>query len=53
MKFVGALFVFYGVIVAIIYMGLHFNNGWVVAGGVFALLGHSIKVDDDKGKKCQ
>jgi hypothetical protein len=51
MKFIGALFVFYGAVVAIIYMGLHFDNGWVVAAGCFALLCHIIKVDDDKDKK--
>lgn len=51
MKFIGALFVFYTAIVAIIYMGLHFKNGWVIAAGVIALLGHVIKVDDDNKEK--
>ncbi len=51
MKFVGTVFIVYAASVASIYMGLHFNNGWVTAAGIIALLCHSIKVDDDKEKK--
>ena len=51
MKFVGALLIFYSAIVAIIYMGLYFSNGWVISAGVIALLCHKIRVDDDKVKE--
>lgn len=51
MKFIGALFVFYTAIVLIIYMGLHFDNGWVVAGGIITLTCCHIHVDDDKTRK--
>ena len=48
MKFIGAVFIVYAASVATIYMGLHFNNGWVTAAGIVALLCSSIKVDDNK-----
>lgn len=50
MKFVGALLIFYSAIVAVIYMGLYFNNGWVIAAGAIALVGHRIHVDDQEKK---
>jgi hypothetical protein len=48
MKFIAAALILCLTSTAIIYMGVKFDNGWVIAAGIIYLLCTSIHTDDKK-----